>query len=101
MHPPAARLLPLLLLGACALPPAAPGEGGDEPAAPAAPQDQPEASPTADPAQVEESAQVEEPVEAQAEEPEPDATLTGDWGGLRPWLEEQGIQVELSATSDV
>ncbi|HEX5010300.1 MAG TPA: carbohydrate porin [Planctomycetota bacterium] len=101
MYPTAARVVPLLLLGACALPPAAPAEEGDAPPAPAAPQDQPGATATTDPAQVEESAQIEESAEAQAEDEEPDANLTGDWGGLRPWLEEQGLQIELSATSDV
>src|SRR5262245_25846765 len=102
MDPTTARLVPLLLLGACALPPA-----GLEATPAAAPQEQPAAHPTSDAAQVEEPApgealaQGEESAQGEAEEPEADSTLTGDWGGLRPWLEEQGLQIELSATSDV
>jgi porin len=65
MPPAPGRLLPLLLVGACALPAAVP-DAADE-----------------------------------VDEADGGDTLTGDWGGLRPWLEEQGLQLELSATSDI
>jgi len=85
-----ARACLLLLLGACALPAPAPPPAGSE----SVPE---QAEPEADEAVADETATDESTTD---EEPAQDATLTGDWGGARPWLAEHGLTVEASITAD-
>jgi porin len=102
MAPLHGRLVLLVLLGACALPAPAPASGDGPPDGPAAADPVPSADAGEEPVAADaadDAAAGEAGDDAAAAEP--DATLTGDWGGLRPWLEEQGLQVELSATADV
>ena len=98
MAPVLGRHLPLLLLGACALPAPAPPDDATAPADPAAPA---AAVAPADATAPAAAAEAQDEAMVDVAEADADATLTGDWGGLRPWLEEQGLQIELTATSDV